>query len=223
MWLDERNNFCFQYNNDWLQHSRLPLSLSLPLQKEPFLDDLSHPFFANLLPEEKIKVVLARNLGISHHNDYGMLERIGGDCAGAVSLDTETAEFEQKTGGYRQLSAEELATIIKELSKRPFLAGEEGIRLSLAGAQKKLPIYYDEHNFHLSTGSAPSNAIIKPPIENLDNTVENETYCMALAKIIGLDVPESFIYRYGKEKVFVIKRYDRVQKGQSALGTKPCY
>ena len=234
LWLDERKNFCFQYDTGWLQHSRLPLSLSLPLQKEPFLDDLSHPFFANLLPEEKIKVVLARNLGISLHNDYGMLERIGGDCAGAVSLDIETTGLEQKNGEYRRLSTEELAIIIKELPKRPFLAGEEGIRLSLAGAQKKLPIYYDEHNFHLTMGSAPSNAIIKPPIEDLDSTVENETFCMALAKTIGLDVPESFIYRYGEEKVFVIKRYDRVQNGPTvkrlhqedfcqALGVLPEY
>ena len=61
LWLDERKNFCFQYDTGWLQHSRLPLSLSLPLQQAPFLDDLSHPFFANLLPKEKIKVVLARN------------------------------------------------------------------------------------------------------------------------------------------------------------------
>ncbi|MDA3901842.1 MAG: type II toxin-antitoxin system HipA family toxin [Desulfuromusa sp.] len=234
LWLDERKNFCFQYDTGWLRHSRLPLSLSLPLQKEPFLDDRSHPFFANLLPEEKIKVVLARNLGISLHNDYGILERIGGDCAGAVSLDIETTELKQEAGGYRRLSAEELATIIKELPKRPFLAGEEGIRLSLAGAQKKLPIYYDEQDFHLSMGSASSNAIIKPPIEDLDNTVENETFCMALAKTIGLDVPESFIYRYGEEKVFVIKRYDRVQNGSSvqrlhqedfcqALGVLPEY
>jgi len=213
LWLDERKNFCFQYDTGWLHHSRLPLSLSLPLQKDPFLDDLSHPFFANLLPEEKIKVVLARNLGISLHNDYGILERIGGDCAGAVSLDIENAKLKTTTGKYRRLSAKELATIIKELPKRPFLAGEEGIRLSLAGAQKKLPIYYDEQDFHLSIGPAPSNAIIKPPIEDLDSTVENETFCMALAKTIGLDVPESFVHRYGEEKVFVIKRYDRVQNG----------
>ena len=234
LWLDERKNFCFQYDTDWLQHSRRPLSLSLPLQKDPFLDDLSHPFFANLLPEDKIKVVLARNLGISLHNDYGMLERIGGDCAGAVSLDIETTELETTTGGYRRLSAEDLATIIKELPKRPFLAGEKGIRLSLAGAQKKLPIYYDEQVFHLSMGSAPSNAIIKLPIEDLDSTVENEIFCMSLAKTIGLDVPESFIYRYGEQKVFVIKRYDRVQNGSTvqrlhqedfcqALGVLPEY
>lgn len=234
LWLDERKNFCFQYDPDWLQHSRLPLSLSLPLQKEPFLNDLSHPFFANLLPEEKIKVVLARNLGISLHNDYGMLERIGGDCAGAVSLCAERDKLPQIAGGYRRLSAEELATIIKELPTRPFLAGEEGIRLSLAGAQKKLPIYYDEHDFHLAINSAPSNAIIKPPIADLDSTVENETFCMALAKTIGLNVPESFIYRYGEEKVFVIKRYDRTQNGPTvqrlhqedfcqALGVLPEY
>lgn len=157
LWLDEKKHFCFQYEAEWLNTSRIPLSLSLPLRKEPYLDDESHPFFANLLPEEKVRVVIARNLGVSLNNDYGLLEKIGGDCAGAVSLYPEADETERKPGTYRQLTPDELNTIIGELPKRPLLAGEKGIRLSLAGAQKKLPVYYDEQHFHLGLGTAPSN------------------------------------------------------------------
>ncbi|MBI2354981.1 MAG: type II toxin-antitoxin system HipA family toxin [Deltaproteobacteria bacterium] len=209
LWLDGKKRFCFRYASGWLEHSRIPLSLSLPLRADPYLDDESHPFFANLLPEEKIRAVIARNLGVSLNNDFGLLERIGGDCAGAVSLHPETAGPEREPPSYRHLSLSELNTIIRELQQRPLLAGEKGIRLSLAGAQKKLPVFYDGQNFHLGYGNAPSNYIIKPAIENLDATVENEAYCMALAREVGLDVPQSFIHQHEETRVFVVKRFDR--------------
>jgi serine/threonine-protein kinase HipA len=210
LWLDDKKRFCFQYDEGWLDTSRMPLSLSLPLRRGPYLDDESHPFFANLLPEEKMRTVIARNLGVSLNNDYGLLEKIGGDCAGAVSLYTAADESQSEPGTYRQLSLDELNAIIGELPKRPLLAGEKGIRLSLAGAQKKLPVYYDEQYFHLGFGTAPSNYIIKPPIEGLDGSVENEAFCMALAQAVGLDVPRSFIHQHGDARVFVVKRYDRL-------------
>jgi serine/threonine-protein kinase HipA len=212
LWLDDRKRFCFQYDSQWLECSKIPLSLSLPLRPEPFLDDESHPFFANLLPEEKIRAVIARNLGVSLNNDYGLLERIGGDCAGAVSLYQESSSLQREHGRYRQLSPDELAAIIRELPQRPLLAGEKGIRLSLAGAQKKLPVFYDDEHFHLGYGALPSNYIIKPAIEDLDGTVENEAFCMALANEVGLEVPRSFIYQHEETRVFVVKRYDRVVK-----------
>lgn len=212
LWLDDRKRFCFQYDSQWLECSKIPLSLSLPLRPEPFLDDESHPFFANLLPEEKIRAVIARNLGVSLNNDYGLLERIGGDCAGAVSLYQESSSLQREHGRYRQLSSDELAAIIRELPQRPLLAGEKGIRLSLAGAQKKLPVFYDDEHFHLGYGALPSNYIIKPAIEDLDGTVENEAFCMALANEVGLEVPRSFIYQHEETRVFVVKRYDRVVK-----------
>src|SRR6266540_6068025 len=112
LWLDEKKRFCFGYDSQWLERSKIPLSLSLPLRPDPFLDDESHPFFANLLPEEKIRAVIARNLGVSLNNDFGLLERIGGDCAGAVSLYPETGEPKSEPGTYRQLTLDELNTII---------------------------------------------------------------------------------------------------------------
>jgi len=217
LWLDEKKRFCFQYDKQWLERSRIPLSLSLPMRADPYLDDESHPFFANLLPEEKIRAVIARNLGVSLNNDYGLLERIGGDCAGAVSLHPGIGDMQAEPGTYRQLSLDELNSIISELPQRPLLAGEKGIRLSLAGAQKKLPIYHDGEQYYLGYGSAPSNYIIKPAIENLDATVENEAFCMALAHEVGLDVPPSFIHQHEETRVFVVKRYDRAAMANGTI------
>ena len=215
LWLDDRKNFCFSYDSNWLERSRIPLSLSLPLQPEPYLDDQSHSFFANLLPEEKMRSLIARNLGVSFNNDYGLLERIGGDCAGAVSLYPESGELPEQSASYRELSIEELNAIIRELPQRPLLAGEKGVRLSLAGAQKKLPVHYDGEHYHLGYGSAPSNYIIKPAIEELAGSVENEAYCMALARAVGLDIPTSFIHQHDDLRVFVVKRFDRVLAGDA--------
>lgn len=217
LWLDGKKRFCFQYDTGWLERSAIPLSLSLPLRSEPYLEDESHPFFANLLPEEKIRAVIARNLGVSLNNDYGLLERIGGDCAGAVSLHATDGDMGAAPGNYRRLSLDELSDIIGELPQRPLLAGEEGVRLSLAGAQKKLPVYYDGQDFHLGYGGAPSNCIIKPAIENLDATVENEAFCMALAQAVGLDVPPSFIHQHRDMRVFVVERYDRFAAAHGTL------
>jgi serine/threonine-protein kinase HipA len=208
LWLDEKKTFCFQYDENWLQTAAIPLSLSIPLRKEPYLADEAHPFFANLLPEQKIRQIVARNLGVSPQNDFGLLEKIGGDCAGAVSLypDGVRSTAEKR---YSRVTTYELAQTIKELPQKPFLAGEAGFRLSLAGVQNKLPVFFSDGHFALPQGGAPSNHIIKPPIETLDGTVENEAFCMDLAAKVGLCVPNSFIYDLEDTHIFTIERYDR--------------
>lgn len=213
LWLDEQHIFVFQYEPSWIETSQIPLSLSLALKVEPYLNDEAHPFFANLLPEERLRATIARNLGVSPNNDFGILEKIGGDCAGAVSVLPETSKGKKEPSRYRELSRDELFAVIRELPKRPLLAGEKGIRLSLAGAQKKLPVFYDGTTFSLGYGSNSSNYIIKPAIETLDSSVENEAFCMALAREMELAVPYSFILEHEGERVFVVERYDRLTQG----------
>ena len=66
--LDESRRFVFTYDKDWLQHDdAIPLSIGLPLQEEPCLDDQARPFFSNLLPESEIRQVIARKLGLSEN------------------------------------------------------------------------------------------------------------------------------------------------------------
>jgi len=100
--------------------------------------------------------VIARNLGISLNNDYGLLERIGGDCAGAVSLYPENGEPKRELGRYRLLSPDELAAIIRELPQRPLLAGEKGLRLSLAGHRRNC------RSFSMTSTSISATALSLP-------------------------------------------------------------
>jgi serine/threonine-protein kinase HipA len=206
-------DFSFQYTRNWLnQPGAIPLSLSLPLQKEPVEAEKSRPYFANLLPEAGVRTALARYLGISENNDYAVLEAIGGECAGAVSVLPKGKKPATK-GQYQAVVNQELKGIVTNLSTRPFLAGEKGVRLSLAGAQNKLPVYIKDNQIYLPLGNKPSSHIIKPAIKEYASSVENETFCMLLAAEMGLNVPNVGIY---DDYLFVIERYDRIRnKGGS--------
>jgi serine/threonine-protein kinase HipA len=85
--LDDSRRFIFTYDKDWLQlEIAVPLSISLPLQQDPYQDDHARSFFSNLLPESELRRIIARKLGLSENNDFALLEAVGGECAGAVSL-----------------------------------------------------------------------------------------------------------------------------------------
>lgn len=207
--LDERRLFVFQYDSEWLSAANaFPISLSLPLSAEPYSDDESRPFFANLLPEAGVRDAVARKLGISPRNEFALLEALGGECAGSVSLLPIDSTANPPEGNYKPLTDESLDEILDTLPRRPLLAGEEGMRLSLAGAQDKLPVYIEGDQILLPTDGAPSSHILKPPIRGVDGSVYNESFCMTLASRLGLKVPKVWI-RSGKTDVLVVERYDR--------------
>lgn len=210
LWLGKGRRFAFRYDGDWWADPHaVPLSIALPLQAEVYEDDTARPFFANLLPESELRKVIARRLGLSEGNDFALLEAIGGECAGAVSLLPEGVEPAEKRE-YQPLSEAELNALVEELPKRPLLAGERGVRLSLAGVQNKLPVFYDEDEdtVYLPKGSAPSLHILKPPIAHFPHTVENEAFCMQLAARVGLPVPNTVVLQKAVP-LYLVGRYDR--------------
>src|SRR5215469_15655044 len=171
---DDDCDMSFQYAESWLERAgAVPLSHSLPLGPERFRRKECRGFFAGVLPEDAQREMIARNLGISARNDYTMLERIGGECAGAVTFLPHGEPMPDRQYGYRELSDEQLAAILKELPRRPLLAGEEGIRLSLAGAQDKLAVRIESRKICLPLDGAPSTHILKPNVERFDGVVFN--------------------------------------------------
>src|ERR1041384_5839015 len=95
----------FKYLESWLaQPGAAALSQSLPLRTERFKRKECRGFFAGILPEESKREIIARNLGISARNDYAMLERIGGECAGAVTFMPAGDALPERQYGYRTLS-----------------------------------------------------------------------------------------------------------------------
>src|SRR3546814_7170798 len=66
------------------------------------------------------------------------------------------------------------------------LAGEGDLRLALAGAQSKLPVLLVDGNIALPAPGQPTSHILKPAIPRFEQTVDNEYYCLSLARAIGL-------------------------------------
>jgi len=124
---------------------------------------------------------------VSVGNDYALLEELGGDCAGALTLlaDDEIPAIEPKS---REITADELDRHLRELPQRPLAADPEaGIRLSLAGAQPKLAVILDADRMSLpQNAAAPTTHILKPEPSRFPGLVDNEAFCMTLAGAVGL-------------------------------------
>lgn len=201
----------FIYDPAWLaKPDAVPLSRSLPLQSEAFPAKKARPFFAGLLPEEEPRKIVAKILGISAANDFALLERIGGECAGAVQLlPAETELAAQISIPPRELSAAELEQIVAELPRRPLLAGRDGLRLSLAGAQDKLPVLIRDGCTYLPLDDLPSSHVLKPEPARFSGLAANEWFALALARAVGLDVPAAEFRIIGETPCLLVARYDR--------------
>ena len=210
---DDGGQMVFDYAESWLQKpGATPLSQSLPLRNMRFKRNECRGFFAGILPEESKREIIARNLGISARNDYAMLEQIGGECAGAVTFIPAGENLSERKYGYRPVSSQELAAILKELPKRPLLAGEDGIRLSLAGAQDKVAVRIEGKDISLPLGGAPSTHILKPAVERFAGVVFNEAFCMRLAAVAGLPAAKVESRIVVDIEYLLVERYDRVHQ-----------
>jgi serine/threonine-protein kinase HipA len=209
---DDGGDISFQYAEIWLSNSAaIPLSHSLPLRNELFRRKECRGFFGGILPEQAQREMIARNLGISPRNDYAMLERIGGECAGAVTFLPHGDAPPEQQYGYRELSDDELTAVLKELPRRPLLAGEKGIRLSLAGAQDKLAVCIQGNTISLPLGGAPSTHILKPNVERFEGVVFDEAFCMDLAAASNLPAAAVEIRNVGGLDFLLVERYDRLR------------
>jgi serine/threonine-protein kinase HipA len=209
----KNGNLQFRYDKDYVEAKGPPLSLNLPLRTEAFPHRDCLAFFGNLLPEEDVRAQIALATGISAANDYKLLERFGGDVAGAVTLLLpEKGNGPAVPDSLELLSPERLDEILTQLPQRPLAIDEEGeVRLSLAGAQSKLPVVETEEGFALPHGSGnPTTHILKPEPARFPGLVANEFFCMRLAQEAGLQVAavERAVTTSGLP-FLIVSRYDR--------------
>lgn len=207
---DDHGQMLFSYRTEWLSNKdAMALSHSLPLREGLFTHNECRGFFGGILPEESKREMVAKNLGISARNDFAMLEQIGGECAGAITFLPEGETPPAKQHHYRPLSDEDLAGVLEILPRRPLMAGEDGIRLSLAGAQDKIAVHVKDDKVSIPLGGAPSTHILKPAIERFTGTVHNEAYCMTLAAAVNLPVAAVSTHEVSGIEYLLVERYDR--------------
>ena len=211
------NEMHFTYDAEYLADAdAAPLSFALPLGAEPFDSERTTVFFENLLPPDVVRKKLGPVLHISHHNLFGFLEALGGDCAGAVSLWRPGAVPEGDGERLMELDEDAAYEVMKSLKRRPlYVNGVDGYRISGAGAQNKLIARLENGRIQLPLFGTPSTHILKPAIAEYPDSIYNECFCMHVAGAIGLSVAESGLVRIKDSTYYWTKRFDRaVENGR---------
>ena len=213
----------FVYDENYLNDKNsVPLSASLPLQKEEFPQKQCIPFFSGLLPEEDSRKKIADYLHVSETSTLKLLEALGGECAGLISILSEDDSSAKETGykldskNYELLDGNRLSEFIEKMNTRPLIKANDKLRLSLAGAQEKLALAKINGEWYLPLNGAPSTHILKPARKgSLSSLAQNEYICMKLAKSFGLPVPDVDLLKIAETDIFVVERYDRVKEADS--------
>lgn len=204
--------WCFAYAPEWLVNPEaFALAPGLPLSAAEYVDGASQRpvqwYFDNLLPEEQLRSVLAKEAKIDEADAFGLLGYFGAESAGALVL--AVSDDEPAQTGLKPLSLLELDTRIRNLP-RATLTQQSPKRMSLAGAQHKMVVVYQGGDLFEPLPGTPSTHILKPDSQSADypHSVINEYFCMRLAAAVGLNVPA--VHRlYTPEPVYIVERFDR--------------
>lgn len=202
----------FGYDAGW-RAAGYPLAPGLPLTAERIFDTgTERPvqwFFDNLLPEEMARTRLVASLEKGEWDAWRLLERYGSESAGALTLlkPGETLAMP----ALAPLPDDKLNARIQDMPHVP-LGENAPKKMSLAGAQEKLPVCMDQAGKLFDpVGSQISTHILKPNVMNdrYPASAVNEWFCARVAQELGLSVPPVSL-RYVPSCVYLIERFDRV-------------
>ncbi len=225
--LEESNDLWrFRYETSWAAaEDAFDLSPSLPRSTPLHADGGSvravQWYFDNLLPEELLRQAISREAGIKGDDAFALLEYLGAESAGALTLLPPGRAMPEATSA-RALPDSSLSDRIRGLPRTTLTAGAPK-RMSLAGAQHKLLIVYSRSAIFEPEGATASTHILKPnhvDPNTYPQSVCNEYLTMRLAAAAGLPVPDVFI-RHVPEPVYIVERFDRKVKwlGAAENGT----
>ncbi len=107
---NDRHDACFRYAEDYCEHRGVPVSISLPLQKDAFSAEQTAAFFDGLLPEGFTRRSVAQWMHADENDYLSILHGLGKECLGAICVQEEceevTASYERVTEAQiRELAA----------------------------------------------------------------------------------------------------------------------
>lgn len=196
----------FSYDETWLASpGARPLSASLPLRSEPFPAKKMRPYFDGLLPEGGARSAIASRLHVSYAAYVKLLNAVGRECIGAVSLQGPSRTSED---GYSPVGEEAFVRLSSQ-SYPTAAEMSERARFSLAGSQAKIALYRSsDGRWFEPSGLAPSTHILKPAGARYPDSAINECLCMLAARRLGLDVPKVELMNIGGP-IICTERFDR--------------
>jgi serine/threonine-protein kinase HipA len=169
------------------------------------------PFIDGLLPEGDSRTAIARAVGVSPSDTYELIRALGRDCAGAIVIQPadEPPPQAPTTLTAEPLDEEALAALVQGLRVAPLGAGGR-VRISLAGIQEKLVLTkMPDGRWGRPIDGTPSTHILKPEHAAFPDTVQNEAFCMRLARHLGLAAATIETTEIAGRKVIVVERFDR--------------
>ncbi|MBL4918669.1 type II toxin-antitoxin system HipA family toxin [Szabonella alba] len=217
----------FTYDPAWLvSETAFPVASALPLLKARWQGHPVVAAFDNLLPdaEGELREKIAARVGAQGKDVFSLLSVLGRDCVGALQfLPMDEAPAEQDMQ-YRIISEEEMVADLKNLAAAPLAqSDDEDFRISIAGAQEKTAYLHVNGQWAKPRGITPTSHIFKTPMGilpgpdqiDLSDSVENELFCMTLAREIGLPAAHVEKIVLPGQVVLSVERFDRVWQGET--------
>ena len=221
---DERGQLSFRYDRAWREaDDAYPLSLSMSLATEDHGTKIVEAFLWGLLPDNEFVLERwARKYQVSARNPFALLSHVGEDCAGAVQFVLLERLEAVKGGAHDRIewlnepAIAERLRLLKEDHAAWRLPRDTG-QFSLAGAQPKTALLFQNERWGVPSGRVPTTHILKPPTGRFDGHAENEHVCLLLARALGLPTATSHVMRFEGEIAIVIERYDRLCSGKEII------
>ena len=90
---EDDEGYSFQYDTEYLANNdSKPVSLTLPLQQEPYQSSILFPFFDGLIPEGWLLNIAVNSWKINLRDRFGLLITLCKDCIGCVSVISDENE-----------------------------------------------------------------------------------------------------------------------------------
>ena len=214
----EDARFCY---DEAYRREGVPISVSLPLRRDPFDQKATKTFFEGLLPEGFTRRSVAQWLHADEDDYLSILSALGKECLGALRIFEEN-DPSPESASYRKLSPDQVRALAAEGSTRSTEIVVTS-HLSLTGASGKVGLYLDEisGDWYQPIGMAPSTHIVKQRHVRLQNIVINELFALRTASHLGLPSVESNVINTGNfadaEVLLSTKRYDRLFSGSERI------
>ena len=172
-------------------------------------------WFSNLLPEGRLRDLIAREQGVSSYREIDLLVRIGRDLPGAVEI-VPDPQTHIDTG---------LDGSVEDSARTPEVSSR--VRFSLAGMGMKLSMRQDGDRIVLPAHGEGGDWIVKVPDAAFPRLPANELAVMGLARDVGIEVPETRMARRDRlddlgagtwpsdeVEAYMVRRFDRSVGGR---------
>ena len=191
-----------------------PLSLSMPLQSNPYHNRPVEAYLRGLLPDNpEVRRRWADAFGVRDRDTLGLISAIGLDCAGGAIFAPEDKldDALARSGTVVPLSEKEIGDHLRQLRVDEFAwYGNDDEHWSLAGGQSKFTLLACANNlWGRPTGSIPSTHIIKPGISRIPAHALTEHVSLRALSLLGESVAHSDYVEFDGEPAILVERFDR--------------